>query len=417
LADGLIGTTTIAMLTDNSFSGSPTYQVPIEYYIPSIENNATLAHVDRGFILCPDYVPYKPIEEIMFTIAVSEPEPMPTKPPVLDPDTEQRLIAYYFSYLLDKHHLPPIYALGDICIDVLRYYGTYSGCDVVFITDCWLGSWEKDWKEPIAGHLFAYQSNRPILVCKDGVFMPIDEAYNAEWITQEDVGSIWDIHHSSALKHKVTFMDSGVVLSEQFVVRWEAATAPDDPAKEGFVFAGWSSAFDRISSDRIIDAVWRPSSVVSLEVGQTFNVEYLTLSPTSDWIHSISPSTGIDVTQSWVDEQCCKVIIGSSPKSMFTFAATTPGTYTVTLAHVDRGFILCPDYVPYKPIEEIIFTIAVSGPEPMHIVPLSETMACRIKSDFLGFIGWSTSHVDLQYINKYNNGIAMFVKDIYAFSL
>lgn len=239
--------------------------------------------------------------------------------------------------------------------------------------------------------------------------IPIDEAYNIGWITQADVDSIWNIHQISTIKHRVTFMASEEVVSEQFVERWEAATAPEDPVKDGFAFAGWSSSFDRISSDVIINAIWRPMAVVSLEVGQKLSVESLTPGPTSDWIYSVAPTAGIDVTQSWSDKRCCGAIIGSSADSTFTFTATTPGEYTITLAHVDRIHILLPGFLPYEPIEEIVFTIVVPDPEPLPIVPFDETMELKIRADFFEFIGWSANEVDMQYINTYSNGIAMFI--------
>lgn len=39
-ADGRLDTTTVVILADNSFTGPPTYQVPIEDFFPSIENGA-----------------------------------------------------------------------------------------------------------------------------------------------------------------------------------------------------------------------------------------------------------------------------------------------------------------------------------------------------------------------------------------
>lgn len=58
--------------------------------------------------------------------------------------------------------------------------------------------------------------------------------------------------------YTVIFNDHfGNVLSTQSVKSGEAATAPEDPAAEGFSFDGWDTAFDCITDNTTVTAKWR----------------------------------------------------------------------------------------------------------------------------------------------------------------
>lgn len=55
--------------------------------------------------------------------------------------------------------------------------------------------------------------------------------------------------------YTVTFRDSdGRVLDTQKVVHGLGAKAPENPTREGYVFAGWDRTFDRITGDTVITA-------------------------------------------------------------------------------------------------------------------------------------------------------------------
>jgi len=58
----------------------------------------------------------------------------------------------------------------------------------------------------------------------------------------------------------VTFVDGDITLNEQFVPFGEAAIAPDEPTKQGYVFIGWDKAFDNITENTVINAVWEAKS-------------------------------------------------------------------------------------------------------------------------------------------------------------
>ena len=57
--------------------------------------------------------------------------------------------------------------------------------------------------------------------------------------------------------HTVTFVDyDGTVIDEQRVLDGEAATAPEAPTREGYVFVGWDKEFDNVISDLTVTAVY-----------------------------------------------------------------------------------------------------------------------------------------------------------------
>ena len=62
--------------------------------------------------------------------------------------------------------------------------------------------------------------------------------------------------------HTVVFKDyDGKVLSTQTVKDGEAATAPANPEREGYAFAGWNTAFDAVTTDLEIMALYEEVSV------------------------------------------------------------------------------------------------------------------------------------------------------------
>ena len=61
----------------------------------------------------------------------------------------------------------------------------------------------------------------------------------------------------TAPEYTVKFLDyNGTLLKEEKVQKGQAATAPEAPTREGYVFTGWSKSFDYITADTIVTATY-----------------------------------------------------------------------------------------------------------------------------------------------------------------
>lgn len=57
---------------------------------------------------------------------------------------------------------------------------------------------------------------------------------------------------------KVTWKDwNNTVLKEEYVENGEAATPPDEPSRDGYIFIGWDKTYDHIISDLVIKALYQ----------------------------------------------------------------------------------------------------------------------------------------------------------------
>jgi hypothetical protein len=63
------------------------------------------------------------------------------------------------------------------------------------------------------------------------------------------------------VEHTVTFADGqgGIIKTEQ-VETGQAATAPDNPTREGYIFDGWDRTFKNVMSDLTVVALWWPAA-------------------------------------------------------------------------------------------------------------------------------------------------------------
>ncbi|MCH1984160.1 leucine-rich repeat protein [Ruminococcus sp. OA3] len=62
---------------------------------------------------------------------------------------------------------------------------------------------------------------------------------------------------SEPVYYTITFQDwDGVVLKTEVVLEGEPATAPDDPAREGYTFTGWDQPFGTVRSDLVVAALY-----------------------------------------------------------------------------------------------------------------------------------------------------------------
>ena len=74
-------------------------------------------------------------------------------------------------------------------------------------------------------------------------------------------------------KYKVTFKDKdGNVISEVEVEEGQAATAPEAPAVEGYLFKEWDKAFDNVTSDLEVNAVYEVA-IVEATIGEIIAAE------------------------------------------------------------------------------------------------------------------------------------------------
>ncbi|MCL2679288.1 MAG: hypothetical protein FWF18_03250, partial [Dehalococcoidia bacterium] len=103
--------------------------------------------------------------------------------PVLDPELELRMCE---DYRLVFNFLPP----DDIWpVRIQQYFGNFSGWEVVYIgvrTDYP----ELLRSEQVAGYTLVFPDERPLYVYKDSRFYRLQFAYDAEFITKEDVYNI-----------------------------------------------------------------------------------------------------------------------------------------------------------------------------------------------------------------------------------
>jgi len=74
---------------------------------------------------------------------------------------------------------------------ISRYYGRYSGCYVFTVAGFGLTLPAASTIE-IAGYKFHYAIQEVPWVYKNGIFMEISKAFETGWITEEDVGAIYE---------------------------------------------------------------------------------------------------------------------------------------------------------------------------------------------------------------------------------
>lgn len=105
------------------------------------------------------------------------------KAPYTSVEMEQRMRIDYCIYAEDTNAW--VYDIG--------YYGTYNGCEIVFVNKNVLAIGVIS-RVDVNGLRFEFPSPAAALYAyKDSQFLRIDEAYEAGWITAENVQDIWNI--------------------------------------------------------------------------------------------------------------------------------------------------------------------------------------------------------------------------------
>ena len=127
---------------------------------------------------------------IIFIITLSlfgcqESKPTPKYPDAegVDPTVALTLRKDYLQQLRSEDPKTEI-TLDDIWVS--NYYGTYSGCEVVYMGVPFAYA-DIERHVVVAGYIITLGSSKKLYVHKDAHFYTLNEAYNAGYITAEDV--------------------------------------------------------------------------------------------------------------------------------------------------------------------------------------------------------------------------------------
>ena len=101
----------------------------------------------------------------------------------IDPAVALTLRKDYLEQLRSEYPEEEI-TLEDIWVST--YYGTYSGCEIVYMGAPFVYT-DAERSVVVAGYIITLGSSRKLYVHKDAHFYTLNEAYNAGYITVEDV--------------------------------------------------------------------------------------------------------------------------------------------------------------------------------------------------------------------------------------
>ena len=109
-----------------------------------------------------------------------------------------------------------------------------------------------------ANHKSYFGDNGWLVVNKDITVSGVKyKADSRGWLTE--------VNNNPVQKYTVTFTDgNGKTLKIQTVEKGKSATAPEVPAKDGNMFAGWSRSFYNVNSDLTVNATWKMINMVEL---------------------------------------------------------------------------------------------------------------------------------------------------------
>lgn len=99
-------------------------------------------------------------------------------------------------------------------------------------------------------------------------------------------------------KYVVTFKDyDGKVLKTQTVDHGNAATAPTNPTRDGYTFAGWDTTFTKITKDTTVTATYNPIKVTKLKI--TGDYKNLAVGKTMKLKATATPANALNTDVVW----------------------------------------------------------------------------------------------------------------------
>ncbi len=92
---------------------------------------------------------------------------------------------------------------------------------------------------------------------------PTDTSKPTDSSNPTDTSKPTDTTKPAVTTYTVTFKDyDGTVLNTQKIEKGKGATAPADPKRENFTFAGWDKSFKKITSDLVVTATYTTTKTV-----------------------------------------------------------------------------------------------------------------------------------------------------------
>ena len=139
---------------------------------------------DAGYITTEDVEDFGP--KVDPTFKKWEGEPLLDQD-ALDPAVVLRLRKDYLQQLHAEKPNTKEIVLDEIWVEA--YYGTYSGCEIVYMGAPLESITVAERSEIVGGYIFIFEGDQKLYVHKDSHFYTIKEAYDAGYITTEDVAA------------------------------------------------------------------------------------------------------------------------------------------------------------------------------------------------------------------------------------
>lgn len=114
--------------------------------------------------------------------------------------------------------------------------------------------------------------NEDLPVQDDGTSQTAPSEDDSSTTDPTDTSEPTDTTKPTVTTFTVTFKDyDGTVLGTQKVEKGKAATAPANPVRENFTFAGWDKKFDKITSDLVVTATYTTTKALIYVESTTVN--------------------------------------------------------------------------------------------------------------------------------------------------